>query len=141
MCRTRNGAGELSSSLVININFCQQCEYYQSTRISLFRRKAPSKVTLGQVQLKWFMVTLRGNALNTLSTICVEHMVNELPRNLLNLARWSMYSVVAAHDFLWKGFSEKRINLFKGINRYIKQTIKIYLHVLLPDHTEVTRLV
>ena len=46
---------------------------------------------------------LMGNMLTKLSTTCVDHDANMLPLNILKLASWSTYSVVAARDFFIEG--------------------------------------
>ena len=104
LCCKNNGAGEISPGFTIEIIFHQQCEYNHSTIISLFFRKSPSKVTLGQVQLEWFPGTLMGTTLTTSSIIYVENMVNMLPINILNSTIWSIYSVVAARFFFMEGY-------------------------------------
>ena len=68
---------------------------------------SPSKVTFGQVQLEGLTDTLRGTTLTLSSLICVDHDVNVLPLNILNLASWSTYSVVAARDFYGGSFQRR----------------------------------
>ena len=77
----------------------QQFEYYHITIISLFCQTPPSEVTLVRVQFEGFQGTLRGTTLIMYSTIRVQKNVNMLFPNILNLAIWSTYYVVAVRPF------------------------------------------
>ena len=74
-----------------------------------------NEVTLGRVQFEGLSGLLRGTKLNTSSAIYVEHSLNVLPLNILNLATWSMYYVVAARAFYVGIFQRRELIHLKSL--------------------------